>query len=154
METALFLARIGTIDPEVLHFLMFNQAEAPTTIESLLYLGLKKVTVVEMMKKLGEDIGASTRWVILQDLSRMGVKTLTQAVAQEINEEGVIIERKGSRMNIPGDTVILATGAKSVNDLYEKAKDRVPQVFLIGDAKKPRKALEAVAEGMEVGNTI
>ena len=110
--------------------------------------------MVEMMKKLGEDIGASTRWVILQDLSRMGVKTLTQAVAQEINEEGVIIERKGSRMNIPGDTVILATGAKSVNDLYERAKDRVPQVFLIGDAKKPRKALEAVAEGMEVGNTI
>jgi 2,4-dienoyl-CoA reductase (NADPH2) len=154
LETALFLARIGTIDPEVLHFLMFNQAEAPTTIESLLYRGLKKVTVVEMMKKLGEDIGASTRWVILQDLFRMGVKTLTQAVAQEISEEGVIIERKGSRVNIPGDTVILATGAKSVNDLYEKAKDRVPQVFLIGDAKKPRKALEAVAEGMEVGNTI
>ena len=61
---------------------------------------------------------------------------------------------KGKETFLSADTVVLATGAKSVNALYRKIKDRVPEVYLIGDAKSPRKALEAVAEGFEVGRTI
>jgi 2,4-dienoyl-CoA reductase (NADPH2) len=49
---------------------------------------------------------------------------------------------------------VIATGAKPVSGLYEKLKDRVPEIFLIGDAKTPRKALEAVAEALSVGRII
>jgi 2,4-dienoyl-CoA reductase (NADPH2) len=154
LETALFLARKGTIDPETLYFLLFNQAESFETLSGLLYRGIKKVTVVEMLGKVGGDIGTSTRWTILQDLSRLGVRTLKNTSAREITDEGVWVEREGKRTFLPADTVVLATGAKSVNELYGKIKDLAPEVFLIGDAKSPRKALEAVAEGFEVGRTI
>ena len=154
LETALFLARKGTIDAETLYFLMFNRAENFETLNSLLYRGLKKVMVVEMLKKLGQDIGISTRWTIIQDISRLGVRTMTNTRAREVTDKGLVVEREGNETFLSADMVVMAAGAKSVNALYEKIKDRVPEVYLIGDAKTPRKALEAVAEGLEVGRTI
>jgi 2,4-dienoyl-CoA reductase (NADPH2) len=154
LETALFLARKGTIDAETLYFLMFNRAEDFETLNSLLYRGLKKVMVVEMLKKLGQDIGISTRWTIIQDISRLGVRTMTNTRATEVTDKGLVVEREGNETFLSADTVVMAAGAKSVNALYEKIKDRVPEVYLIGDARTPRKALEAVAEGFEAGRTI
>jgi 2,4-dienoyl-CoA reductase (NADPH2) len=154
LETALFLARKGTIDGDTLRFLMVNQAESLETLNSLLFRGIKRVTVVEMVNKLGRDLGRSTRWTILQDLWRLSVKTMTHTRAKEITAAGIIVDRAGKEDLIPGDTVVIATGAKPVNGLYEKLKDRVPEIFLIGDAKTPRKALEAVAEGLAVGRTL
>jgi 2,4-dienoyl-CoA reductase (NADPH2) len=154
LETAMFLARKGTIDADTLYFLLFNQAEKPETIQTLLYRGLKRITVLEMLKRVGQDIGRSTRWAILQDLARLGVRTLNKAMAKEITERGVVIEREGREELIPGDTVVLATGANPVNSLYDQIKNQVREIHMIGDAKSPRKALEAVAEGLEVGRTI
>jgi len=154
LETALFLARKGTIDAETLHFLMFNQAESLETLNALLFRGLKKITVVEMLKKLGQDIGTSTRWIIIQDLARLGVRTMTNTLAKEITAEGLIVEREGKEELIRGGTVVIATGAKAVNSLYEDLRDHIKEIYLIGDAKNPRKALEAVAEGLAVGRTI
>jgi 2,4-dienoyl-CoA reductase (NADPH2) len=154
LETALLLARKGTIDADTLYFLMFNQAEPFETLQRLLYRGVKKITVLEMLKKVGQDIGRSTRWSILQDLSRLGVRTLTKARATEITDRGVTIEREGREERIPGDTVVLATGAKPAISLYEKIKDLVKEIHVIGDAKSPRKALEAVGEGLAVGRII
>jgi 2,4-dienoyl-CoA reductase (NADPH2) len=154
LETALALARKGTLDPETLHFLMLHQAESFTTLTSLLYQGLKKITVVEMLKTVGQDIGPSTRWTVRQDLVRHSVKTLTHATAKEITAEGVIVDRQGESRLIRGDTVVIAAGSKPVNDLHEKLRGRVPEIYLIGDAKAPRKALEAVAEGFAAGRTV
>jgi 2,4-dienoyl-CoA reductase (NADPH2) len=154
LETGLLLARKGTIDADTLYFLMFNQAEAPESIQTLLYRGLKKITVLEMLKRVGQDIGRSTRWSILQDLSRLGVRSLTKARAKEITDRGVMIEREGREELIPADTVVLATGSKAANHLYDQIQGRVKEIHVIGDAKSPRKALEAVAEGFAVGRTI
>jgi 2,4-dienoyl-CoA reductase (NADPH2) len=154
LETALFLARKGTIDPDTLHFLMFNRAENPETIQTLLYRGLKKITVVEMLKRAGQDIGRSTRWAVLQDLSQLGVRVMTKSTAKEITERGVIVEREGREELIGGDTVILAAGSNSANRLYGQVQGRIKETILIGDAKSPRKALEAVAEGFEAGRKI
>jgi 2,4-dienoyl-CoA reductase (NADPH2) len=154
LETALFLARKGTLDADTLYFLMFNQAESQETIQTLLYRGLKKVTVLEMLQKIGQDIGVTTRWTVIQDLSRLGVRWMTEAPAKEIADRGVLIDREGREEWIPADTVVLATGTRPVNFLYDQIKDRVREIYLLGDAKTPRKALEAVAEGLEAGRTI
>jgi 2,4-dienoyl-CoA reductase (NADPH2) len=154
LETAIFLARKGTIDGDTLRFLMANQAETSETLNSLLFRGVKNVTVVEMLNRLGQDLGRSTRWTIMQDLWRLSIKTMTHAQAKEITDGGVIVDRAGQENLIRGDTVVLATGAKAVNALYQKLQGRAWEVHLIGDANTPRKALEAVAEGLAVGRII
>ena len=123
-------------------------------IQTLLYHGLKRVTVIEMLNKIGQDIGPSTRWTILQDLARLGVRTLTKAAAKEITARGVVVERGGREEFVAGDTVVLATGSKPVDSLADQIKSRISETYLIGDAKSPRKALEAVAEGLAAGRKI
>jgi len=153
-ETALLLARIGTISPETLYFLFENQAETPETLVPLITRGIQEITVMEMMAKIGRDIGASTRWSILQDIHRRGIRSQLSSKAVEITPESVVFEKEDQMSSLPARTVVLAIGVEPVNDLYEEFKDRVEEIYLIGDAKKPRKALEAVREGLEVGLKI
>jgi 2,4-dienoyl-CoA reductase (NADPH2) len=147
LETALFLAHQGTIPPEVLHFLMTNRAETPETLEKLISKGNKEVCVVEMAGKAGMDIGPSTRWTVLSELKRLGVKILTGAKAVQIEEGGVKIETERGADRIPADSTVIAVGSRSENGLAEKLAGLVSELHIIGDAKEPRNAMEAIKEG-------
>jgi len=117
--------------------------------------GSLPVTIVEMLADIGLDVIPQTRMLLLLRLQQKGVKAITSATVKEILEDGVVITRNGQEETIRGmDYIILAMGAKSVNELSDKIKDKVAEVYVIGDAKEPRKALEAIAEGAEVGRKI
>jgi 2,4-dienoyl-CoA reductase (NADPH2) len=151
LETALFLANQGTISPEVLHFLMGNRAETLETLETLINKGNKEVTVVEMAKKAGVDIGSSTRWTVFAELKRLGVRILTASRAVEINTQGVTIETEQGTETLPADSVVIAVGSKPENKLAAKLSQWVSEVYAIGDAKEPRNALDAIKEGFLTG---
>ena len=151
LETALFLADQGTLSPEVLHFLMVNHAETPETLMELLNRGNKRVTVVEMTKKAGADVGLTTKWVLMGELKRLGVKILTQTEAVGITPEGLQVENEQGPGFIAADTIVLAAGSKSENSLADKIEDPVPEIHVIGDAKKPRNVLAAIREGFQLG---
>ncbi len=154
VETALYLAGQGTITPETLHFLFINRAESVETLETLLNRGNKDVTVVEMTKKAGLDIGSSTRWTIMAELRRLGVKIMTGARAVEIRGEEVVIEKDGSKDLLPADTVVIASGCRPENKLAEELAGLVPEIHVVGDARSPRNALEAIHDGFMAGLKI
>jgi hypothetical protein len=69
--------------------------------------------------------------------------------------DGVIIERRGNRETISGmDTIVVALGVESVNELAASTKNLVSEVYVIGDAEKPGKALDAIVSGPRVGRQI
>ncbi len=151
LETALYLANQGTLSPEALHFLMANRAESIETLTELLNRGIKKVTVVEMTKKAGNDIGLTTRWTVTGELKRLGVRVITETRAVGITPEGLEIERKGSIDLLAADSIVIAAGSRSENALTNKIKELAAEVLVVGDAKTPRNALEAIREGFEAG---
>jgi 2,4-dienoyl-CoA reductase (NADPH2) len=153
LETALYLAHKGTLSPEVLYFLMVNKAESPDTLALLLNRGNKEICVVEMTKKAGLDIGNSTRWTVMAELKRLGVKMITGAKAVEVNDEGLRIQKDGKEQVLPADSIVIATGSKSENALAS-LRDLAPELHVIGDAKKPWNALEAIKEGFLIGLRI
>lgn len=153
-ETAMLLARKGTISAETLHFLALNDAEDWTTLKELATKGIKEITVVEMLRTAGADIGTSSRWVILQEMKRFGVETITKATARQINKQGVVIAIDGKEEMLQADTVVLAVGAGSQNDLCEKVKEELPEVYMVGDAVAPRKALDAIYQGYLAGEVL
>jgi 2,4-dienoyl-CoA reductase (NADPH2) len=154
LETALYLADQGTLPPEVLHFLVVNRAESWESLERLVNRGNKHVTVVEMMKRPGQDIGSSTRWTVMMELRRLGVTVLTGTKAAAIRPEGVEIETGQGRDLLPADSVVIAAGAAPANWLVEEMGDLVPKIYTIGDAKTTRNALEAIKEGFLAGLKI
>ncbi len=153
-ETALFLAMKGTLDAEALRYLFLQDAEDVETLKGLLTTGTKKVKLVEMLPKIGQDIGASTRWAVLQDLRRHRVEIVTRAEARRITPHGVVVVVDGKEVLLECDSVVLALGTVSVNPLEGALEGKVPGLYVIGDAKRPRKALDAVHEGFEVGISI
>jgi 2,4-dienoyl-CoA reductase (NADPH2) len=50
--------------------------------------------------------------------------------------------------------VVLAVGVRPQNQLYEQLRGRVPELYLVGDAKRPRKAMDAIYEGAMVGRQV
>ena len=153
-ETALYLGQKGTIDPETFHFLAVNRAETWEKIISLATRGTKDITLVEMQKSLGADIGMSTRWIILQEMKRNGIKSVTRATVLSINEQGVLIKRGDQEELLTADTVVLAAGSRPDSELCEQIKEKVKEVYLIGDAVIPRKALDAVHQGYLAGEML
>jgi 2,4-dienoyl-CoA reductase (NADPH2) len=154
LETALFLAHQGTISPEILHFLVTNRAETWDTLEKLANRGNKEVTVLEMTKYAGKDIGSSTRWTVMSELARLGVRVITGSVVLEVLEDGLEFEKNGVKDILHADSVVIATGAKSEKGLSRDIADLSSEFYIIGDAKEPRNALEAIKEGYFTGLKI
>ena len=133
-------------------------------------VGRTSVTVVEMMGNVGVDMVPEGRTLLMERLHAAQVRILTNRKVREILQDGVVVidtilETKPDRTVVckEGDreeairgmkTIVLAMGARSVDLLSAELKARVPEVYVIGDARKPRKALEAIAEGAEVARKV
>jgi 2,4-dienoyl-CoA reductase (NADPH2) len=154
VETATFLAEKGTLSAEALKFLLVNRAEDLEDLYKLATRGTKEITVIEMIAKMGKDIGKTTRWGILQDLSRNKIKTRTTAKALEISETCVRVERDGDIEEIPADTVVLAVGAASHNPLQALVDKKEIPCKVIGDAARVALAFDAVHQGFEAGRSV
>jgi 2,4-dienoyl-CoA reductase (NADPH2) len=154
VETALFLAEKGTLSGDSLKFLLLNKVETPDDLYELATKGSKEVILLEMIDRLGKDIGRTTRWTMMQDISRYGVETKTGAKALEINQTGVKIEIDGSVEEIAADTVVLAAGARPENSLQAVLETKEIPHEVIGDAKEIAHAYDAVHGGFAVGRTV
>ncbi len=111
--------------------------------------------MVEMLEDVALDMIPWSKEFLIERLNGYGVNILTSAKVKEILDDGVVFARNGKEESIRGaSSVILAMGAKSVNDLSEKIKGKVAEVHVIGDAKEPRKAIDAIHEAAELARKI
>jgi len=114
-----------------------------------------KVTIIEMLPMIARDEEAAVRYFLMERLAKYGVKTITNAKVKEFLNDGVLYDKDGKEERIIGfDTVILAMGATAYNPLEEKIKGKIPEMYVIGDALKARKAVEAIEEGARVALKI
>lgn len=146
VDTALLLAEYGTLDNDTLRFLMLQHAETEKELYRLLTQGSKKITVLEMVKGIGLDIGPSTRWSMMADLKRYKVNCIDETKVLEVRSDGVLVESAGSQKILLADTVIFAVGSYSQNELYLALQGKMEYLSIIGDAAHPRKALDAIQE--------
>jgi 2,4-dienoyl-CoA reductase (NADPH2) len=135
-------------------FLLINHAEPIEDLYELATRGSKDVTLVEMLSRIGADIGRSTRWSMLQDLDRYHVNVLPASTAMEIKASSVVVTSGGTTSEIPTDTVVLALGSRSYNPLEETVKKKGIPCYVIGDAGGVAKAFDAIHQGFQVGRMI
>lgn len=115
----------------------------------------KEVTIVEMLPEVASDGVMGRKTLLAQRLSELGVKIMTSATLRLITADGVVVTRNGEEEVLRGlDTIVLAVGVAPARDLAEQLKERVAELYVIGDAENPASALEAFAAGAEVGRKI
>jgi 2,4-dienoyl-CoA reductase-like NADH-dependent reductase (Old Yellow Enzyme family)/thioredoxin reductase len=108
----------------------------------------KSVTVVEMLDAVATDIHSMVRVQLLEELGRYGVKIHTGLTFRALVEGGVkCADRESREVKLAADTIIFAIGARSKNKLAGDLKGKMKEVYVIGDAKQPRRIRDAVSEG-------
>lgn len=162
-EVALHVAKQGAMRPDVACFLLRQKVIDAKDVIEYTTRGNKNVAILEMRKKIGGGFGISTRWIILKELKEAGVKEITEVQVKEIvtnpGENGhgtsrILYEKNGEEHFIKADTVIIAVGYSSNNELRKQIEGKFSETYFIGDCVKVRTALEAIHEGFEVALKI
>jgi len=121
------------------------------------WLGLrcKDVTLVEMLEDIATDLNIFARPFLLERLERYKVKTMTSAKVKAITDDGIVVNRAGQEETLNGfGNIVLALGVTSARQLAEQLKGKVAEIHVIGDAKEPRKAIDAIYEGAVAARQI
>jgi len=91
---------------------------------------------------MGRDLGPTVRG---HSLAELGVKLVTSTRAAEINDEGVLfVDKEGRSTSRAVDSVVLAVGSVSRNELVHEVEGMVRKVHVIRDASRPRNGLFAL----------
>ena len=118
-------------------------------------MGRTDVTLLEMADDVALDTAPQARDLLMRRLREKGVHILTSAKVIAFLEDGIVVERNGHEETIRDvDWIVLSMGVRSVDPLSGEAGGKGLQVYTVGDAKEPRSALDAIAEGAEIGRRI
>jgi len=100
-------------------------------------------------------LGPAARYFLRRRMAEKGIKILTSTTVEEIVDGGVRVKTgEASQLLGPVDTVVLATGAESLNELEPKVKDMVPEVYVIGDAARPGKIMATVEQAADLARQL
>ncbi|WP_371803991.1 oxidoreductase [Candidatus Lokiarchaeum ossiferum] len=168
VETALWAAKKGAMDPEVAKFLAFYEGLSAKDAMQRTFRGEREVHLLEYLPKIGNSIGKSTKWVFLDELKKLQINVKTFIDITEFRDGTVYFKER----NLPDgeanleessishvDTFILATGVKPNRDMSQALKNyikdhkeklkTVPDIKIIGDAKKVGTILDAIHAGFK-----
>jgi 2,4-dienoyl-CoA reductase-like NADH-dependent reductase (Old Yellow Enzyme family)/NADPH-dependent 2,4-dienoyl-CoA reductase/sulfur reductase-like enzyme len=114
----------------------------------------ERVAVVEMQDELASDLYMTVRDDLKKRFKEKGIEVYKNTRVKRIGGNCVYADKDGQDIILDGfDNIIFAVGSKEVNQ-FENVESLADEVYVIGDAKKARSALEAIYEGFRVGQAI
>ena len=120
-----------------------------------LALNSKRVIIVDMLPEIAMDIPALDKGAFMTSLRNNNVEILTSLKISEITDNGIVaVGKDKTTRTVNADNVVIALGLKSNAKLHEELKNKVPELYAIGDCVEPRKIGNAIQEGYAVGRTI
>lgn len=143
-DVALFLSAETSLSIPACWFLLtYRRAKGEELVQA--QASRRRITVVEMLPRVGASIGRSTRWSILQELTQRGVTLLTQARATKVTSAGVLVTfADGREEELKADTVIFALGNLSRRELAAELEAQGFSTYIVGDAARPGNLLDAL----------
>jgi len=115
----------------------------------------KKVTIVEILGMVLRGINHNNRDYLLKLLVDAGVQILTEMNILEISDEGVTVaDKSGAKTIIRAETVVLAVGLTPRKNSWGSLRDKITEVYAIGDAVEARNVKNAIWEGYRTARLI
>ena len=117
----------------------------------------KKVTIVETLDGLMAANGPlchANRDMLVALLPFQGVTVVTGAEVKCYRNGVLSLAAAGRGREIPCDSVILAVGYREEDSLYRELEFDVPELYLLGDARKVSNIMYAIWDAFEVANHI
>jgi NADPH-dependent 2,4-dienoyl-CoA reductase/sulfur reductase-like enzyme len=115
----------------------------------------KEVTLVEMKEGIALDLVGHLQYFLNKRLREKGVRILASTKVIRFEKQGVWVEDAQGTKKLEGfDSIVIALGSIPNDELVESLKRKVSEVYVVGDASKPREMMEALAEGEEIALKI
>ena len=110
---------------------------------------------VEMLSRIAEDdswreVMNELRSGLVELKDRYGVNFVGNANAVEITDSGVVYEKDGSLLETPADTVVLACGLEPNKNAIAAFKEMMPDVVVVGDARRVGNIFAANMDAFDV----
>lgn len=127
--------------------------------ETALWLanGGKKVTLVEALDELlavNPPVCSANTDMLKALIDYKGVNVQTNAKIKSADGKSAVLATPDGEKTVPADTVILAMGYTPNNALYEKVLGKLPETYLLGDAKNVANIMYAIWDAYEVARSI
>jgi 2,4-dienoyl-CoA reductase-like NADH-dependent reductase (Old Yellow Enzyme family)/thioredoxin reductase len=114
-----------------------------------------EVTIVEMLPRIGADIGPLVGPLLFDRLEKHNVKIITGAKLTGIGERNISYEKDGKTETLGDfDSVVMAVGSTPEYSLANQLEGSGIDHYVIGDASSPRRITHAVHEAMRVAHEI
>jgi NADPH-dependent 2,4-dienoyl-CoA reductase/sulfur reductase-like enzyme len=124
-------------------------------VAEFLYQKGKRITVLEMLDHIGENIDEYNRWIVLDRINNTDIRIETNIEAQEITERGVKVVRFGKYQEFfEADLIVIAVGMRSVDKIAKELEGEVPILHKIGDCVKAGKVKNAIEAGFQISMKI
>ncbi len=106
------------------------------------------VTVIEFRDTVGADVIHEHRVFLMEDFKNYDIKKITNARVYKFYEDGVAYESPdGTQHEVRGfDSVVLSMGFRNYNPFAEQLEELGQEVYVVGDATRARRALDATRE--------
>lgn len=115
----------------------------------------KKVTIVEMLKKIAADMLPMVRRRRMDGLRAAKVDMLAGTTCERITRNEVALTTaEGKKLSVPADTVILSAGYRPNDELFKALQGKLSEVYDIGDSAKVRHIMGATSDGYKMGLTL
>lgn len=114
----------------------------------------REVTIVETSDQLGTGMVELNRTRLLSWLAKKGVVMLTGVKYEEVTDKGLILIKEGKRQIIEADAILIALPPEPNTSLAKALEGKVPEIYTIGDGKKPGDIENAINDGWSVGLAI
>lgn len=114
----------------------------------------EQVTIVEMLDDIAPELYMTVRIDMLKRFKKEGIETYTKTKVLKIDDDTVWGECNGKQVLFKEyDNIILAVGSKA-NQPFTDPESLAKEVYIIGDAKKARTAVEAIYEAARIAMKI
>lgn len=113
------------------------------------------VTIVELMPKIGGDLEAVTKKLLVRKLKENNVRILTEHRLLRVGKNSLVVAGPDGIENIiEAQRVIVATGIRQDDAIHQQIKSLGYETHVIGDCLEPRTAKTAIYEGAKLGRSI
>ncbi len=115
----------------------------------------KNVTILEMTDELMRGEYINTKMIYMNMLNQLGVKVLTNAMIESIEESFVTVLLDNKEIKIQASDVLMSVGLKADMSLRDQL-DQIPGllVYYAGDCEKPSLIFDAIHSGFIVGRLV
>ena len=107
-----------------------------------------EVAVVEGREDIAMDIISEHKIYLLKSFKENNIQVHTNSMVKEIKADGIIVDHQGQEETLSGfDSIVLALGSASYQPFEENL---VKEQYVLGDATKARRAIDALREAREL----